>query len=95
MHVRFAKNLSRQRLPWLYGRPGSPAQYERGTAAGRWVTIGAVEGEDGKKHGGTPIHIEDGRITKGHRSLTGRKIAALKEEPGATSRRKELHQSKG
>jgi hypothetical protein len=50
-------------------------------AGGRWVTIGAKLGEDGKKHGGSPVFIEGGRITRGHPSLTGRRIDALHEEP--------------
>ncbi len=46
---------------------------------GRWITIGGKAGEDGKKHGGSPVYIKNGRIVKGHPSLTGKKIDALKE----------------
>src|SRR5262245_32717281 len=54
-------------------RTGSPVRY------GRWVTIGAREGPDGERHGGSPVYIEDGRITRGHPSLAGRRIDALNE----------------
>jgi hypothetical protein len=57
---------------------------------GRWITIGAVPGEDGKKHGGSVVYIENGRITKGAPSLTGRKIDALKEEAEPTSHRQDV-----
>lgn len=70
-------------------------RYER-KAGGRWITIGARPGEDGKKHGGTPVYIEGGRITKGSPKLVGRKIDALKDEPDDSqdSHRKQLNQSK-
>lgn len=38
---------------------------------GRWVTIGAHEDEDGEKKGGTPVYIENGKITKGPAGTTG------------------------
>jgi hypothetical protein len=44
---------------------------------GQWITIGAKEGSDGKKHGGSPVYIEDGHITKGHKSLEGKGIDSL------------------
>lgn len=50
-------------------------------AAGQWITIGGSKGEDGKRHGGSPVYVEGGRITKGHPSLTGKKIDAL-DKPG-------------
>src|SRR5262245_4208388 len=56
-------------------------QPRRTTTAGRWITIRAKEGHDGKKHGGSPVFVQDGRIVKGHPSLAGRKIDALEEEP--------------
>jgi hypothetical protein len=59
-------------------------------AKGRWVTIGGVRGEDGKRHGGSPVYIENGRITKGAPALTGRKIDALKEGPEETSHRQDV-----
>jgi hypothetical protein len=61
----------------------------------KWVTIGAKEGEDGEKHGGTPVFIQNGRIVRGHPSLMGKKIDALKEEAEAGSHRQALHQSRG
>ncbi|HEX3315317.1 MAG TPA: hypothetical protein VHR72_10525 [Gemmataceae bacterium] len=45
---------------------------------GRWITIGAKD-EDGKRKGGSPVYVDKGRITKGHPSLTGKKIDALDE----------------
>lgn len=62
--------------------------------AGRWITIGGTKGADGKRHGGSPVFIKDGKIVKGHPSLTGKKIGALKEEAD-TSHRQELRSSKG
>lgn len=54
------------------------ARYSAGK--GQWITIGGSKGEDGSRHGGSPVFIQDGRIVKGHPSLTGKKIDALKEE---------------
>lgn len=51
-----------------------------GKGKGRWITIGGSKSGDGKRHGGSPVYIENGRITKGAPSLTGKKIEALKEE---------------
>lgn len=61
--------------------------------AGRWVTIGGAKGEDGKRKGGSPVFIQNGRITKGHPSLAGKKIGALKDDAD-TSHRSELKQSR-
>lgn len=47
---------------------------------GQWITIGAKADEDGKSKGGSHVYIENGRITRGHPSLQGKKISALKEE---------------
>ncbi len=47
---------------------------------GRWITIGGTKGKDGKRHGGSPVYIENGRITKGAPSLHGKRIDALEEE---------------
>lgn len=60
---------------------------------GVWRTIGGHEGEDGKRHGGSPVFIQGGKITRGAPSLTGRRIDALKE-PADTTHRQELHQNK-
>ena len=47
---------------------------------GRWITIGGKAGEDGKKHGGSPVYIDsNGKITKGHSSLVDKPINALKK----------------
>lgn len=63
--------------------------------SGRWITIGGKKGEDGKRHGGSPVFIENGRITKGAPSLEGRKIDALKEAPEATgTHRQQVNQHK-
>lgn len=43
-----------------------------------WVTIGAQEGDDGKKHGGTPVQIGgSGNIEKGPGKLTGKNVNRL------------------
>lgn len=62
--------------------------------AGRWITIGAKVGEDGKKHGGSPVFVQNGRIVKGHPGLTGKKIGAFHEAAEPISHRKELAQSR-
>lgn len=69
----------------VYG--DKPASLSSASDEGRWITIGAATGEDGKKHGGSPVFIKGGRIVKGHPSLTGRKIDALKEEPEYAERK--------
>lgn len=51
---------------------------------GRWVTIGANQGDDGEKHGGTPVYIKDGKIIKGPAALHGRSVAQLKSPAKAT-----------
>lgn len=53
---------------------GQPVQFAK-EGGGRWITIGAKDG-----HGGSPVYIENGRITKGHPSLTGKKISAVADE---------------
>jgi hypothetical protein len=77
--------FSRSHLPALAGEP---------VAYGRWITIGAREGEDGEKHGGSRVYIDGGRITKGHPSLTGRKVGAM-GEGGDLSHREAQHAEKG
>jgi hypothetical protein len=61
--------------------------------AGRWITIGGSKGADGKRHGGSPVFVRDGKIVKGHPSLTGKKIDSLKDAAD-TTHRQELHSSK-
>lgn len=56
--------------------------------AGRWITIGAKE-SGGKKVGGSPVFVRNGKIEKGAASLHGKRIANLKEEAEKQSRRKE------
>ena len=53
-------------------------------SAGQWITIGGVKGEDGKRRGGSPVFVQNGRITKGAPSLTGRSIEAM-DKPGEGS----------
>lgn len=50
------------------------------SGGGHWITIGGSKDEDGKRHGGSPVYVENGRITKGAPSLTGKKVEALKEK---------------
>lgn len=61
---------------------------------GRWITVGGTRGEDGKRHGGSPVFVQNGRITKGAPSLAGRRIDALQEEDESTHRQ-QLHREKG
>lgn len=61
---------------------------------GRWITIGARRSDSGKKRGGSPVFVKDGRIVKGHSSLEGKKISNLKEEAEKKSRRGENKSSK-
>ncbi len=62
--------------------------------AGRWITIGGSKGEGGKRHGGSPVFIKDGKIVKGHPSLTGKKIGDLKGEAEHGTHRQQLNQSR-
>ncbi len=55
---------------------------------GQWITIGGKKGQDGKRHGGSPVYIEGGRITKGAPSLRDRKISDVEEE-GTESKKME------
>jgi hypothetical protein len=70
----------------------APARYAR--AKGRWITIGGHEEGDKKHVGGSPVYVENGRITRGHPSLTGKRIDALSEPAESQGHRKELNQSK-
>lgn len=74
--------------------PGIPWHYAKGDGGGRWITIGAREGEDGKRHGGSPVYIEGGRITKGAPVLTGKRLDAIKEEAEHGTHRQQLRQEK-
>jgi GNAT superfamily N-acetyltransferase len=65
------------------------------TKAGRWITIGGKKGEDGKRSGGSPVYIENGKITRGHPSLTGKKIDNLKGEADHGTTRSQLAKSRG
>jgi hypothetical protein len=42
------------------------------------VTIGGRKGENGKRLGGSPVFIRDGRIVKGHPSLVDKKPSEIK-----------------
>lgn len=67
---------------------------------GRWITIGGQKGEDGKRHGGSPVFVVNGRITKGNPKLTGEKLGSLGSDAkddgkeGKSSHRKEMNQEK-
>lgn len=45
--------------------------------SGHWITIGAVRGGDGKRHGGTPVKIVGGKIVSGPKRLRGKSIKRL------------------
>lgn len=76
--------------------------FSQSNSDGRWITIGGKVGEDGERHGGSPVFIKDGKITKGHPSLTGKNVGALKEpapdnrpaEPGAGATKEQLKEHK-
>jgi hypothetical protein len=57
-------------------------------AEGCWITIGGKSGEDGTRHGGAPVYVEGGRITKGHPNLTGKKLGALDQKAEGVGVRK-------
>ena len=61
---------------------------------GRCLTIGGSKGADGKRHGGSPVYIVNGKITKGHPSLTGKKLGSLEGETEHGTHKQQLHQSK-
>src|SRR5947209_4458410 len=54
MHADYAAALAR--------RPDRMTTYaaKGDKGGGRWITIGAKEGEGGKRHGGTPVFIQGG-----------------------------------
>lgn len=56
-------------------------------AAERWITIGAHPGENGKKHGGTPVRLDSrGRITAGPSHMHGKTVKKLVAESKPTNR---------
>jgi hypothetical protein len=61
-----------------FERHGYPTTLAKDDGKGRWITIGAKASGDGKKHGGSPVYVVNGRITKGHPRLVGDKLG--KEE---------------
>lgn len=71
---------------------------------GHWITIGGKKaaGPGGKRHGGSPVYIVNGRITKGNPRLTGKRVDALREAPeerptlhqGATKKERKAHAHK-
>jgi 2'-5' RNA ligase len=80
---------------------GKPVRYAAGdrpelyrSDAGRWITIGGTKGADGKRKGGSPVFVRDGKIVKGHPSLTGKKISALDDAAEGGSHRTEVNRSK-
>jgi len=80
------------RLPWVRRYPWEVVT--KAAAGGRWVTIGGTKGADGKRHGGSPVFVRDGRIAKWHPSLVGRKIGALGEAGEHGSHRSQLAASR-
>lgn len=52
----------------------------------QWITIGGVEGADGKKHGGAPVLIRGGRIVDGPARLKGKKLSSFGEKAKPDSR---------
>lgn len=64
-----------------FSRGKGPDRHARKKDDGRWITIGATTGEDGKKHGGCPVYIRGGKIEKGPASLTGKPLDNLRGDP--------------
>ncbi|HWG41553.1 MAG TPA: hypothetical protein VN688_02120 [Gemmataceae bacterium] len=66
---------------------------------GRWITVGARssggEDGDGKKHGGSPIFIRNGRVEKGAPALVGKKLGAFKEPAEHGTTRQQQNKAKG
>lgn len=62
-----------------------------------WVTIGAQEGGDGERHGGTHVYIDDatGRITAGPAGMVGKKPSELKPAHRVTAEHGERHPETG
>lgn len=86
--------LPRPRHLLLLG-DGDPRGYvAKAASSGRWITIGGSKGKDGKRHGGSPVFIKDGKIVKGHPSLTGKKLDNLKGEADHGTHRQQLNAAK-
>jgi hypothetical protein len=66
-----------------------PTQYAADDG-GQWITIGGHEERDKKHVGGTPVYIVGGRIVKGHGSLVGKRIDALREDAPELTHRQAL-----
>lgn len=66
----------------------------KGSGKGQWITIGGGKGEDGKRRGGSPVYIVNGRIAKGHPSLMGKKPSDIKGDAKESSHRSEVAQGK-
>lgn len=60
------------------------ANYAEDDSGGRWVTLGATTGDDGKKHGGTPVYIKGGRIVKGPKGMVGKTPNEIKKAKSKT-----------
>ncbi len=61
---------------------------------GHWITIGGSKGSDGERHGGSPVYVENGRITKGNPKLTGKKLGNLKGDDDQSTHRQLLGREK-
>ena len=61
---------------------------------GKWITIGSDKSAPPGKKGGTPVYIENGKITKGHPGLVGKSIDALDEEGESKEGRSATHHEK-
>lgn len=49
-------------------------QFSLDASLGQWITVGADEGEDGEDHGGSPVFVDGGVITKGAPDLKGKRL---------------------
>lgn len=73
------------------------------SAGGRWITIGAEEGEDGEKHGGQRILIGgDGKMKTGHfagktfgQAFGDKNPNTTHDEPGSKPKQKSLFDTRG
>jgi hypothetical protein len=69
----------------------APMQYAAAANdGGQWITIGGREEGDKKHVGGTPVYVVGGRIIKGHASLQGKRIDALREDAPELTHRQAL-----
>lgn len=78
----------------LTAEPQSVEMSASAKGDGGRITIGGAKGEDGKRHGGSPVFVKNGVITKGHPGLTGKKISNLKGEADDGSNRTQLSRSR-